>query len=132
MGPLRRGLILAAAPTPALAEVCDKLRPDWDGQTVTALSEALSLTASLPSLILLAGTVAALRFRNQTLALVVVVLWTILVSILGLRAPGGVQAQAIIEGCVGTPALFIAAVVAICVGTIIYTGPFRRRADEGS
>jgi hypothetical protein len=87
MGPVRGGLILAclALPGPALAEVCARLRPDWDGGPVGPVAEAIALFSSLPALALLLGTALAIRLRHQGLALGVVVLWTVLVSFAALR-----------------------------------------------
>ena len=62
MGPLRRGLILAAAtlPAPAWAEVCDKERPTWVPKTPAAGFEvaAYLLTASLGILLAILIVVA--------------------------------------------------------------------------
>jgi len=47
MGPVRRGLILAALPGPALAgEACSRLRPGWDGTPVSVWAEAAALFGS--------------------------------------------------------------------------------------
>jgi hypothetical protein len=124
MGPVRGGLILACLvlPGPALAEVCARLRPDWDGGPVGPVADAIALFSSLPALALLLGTALAIRLRHQGLALGVVVLWTVLVSFAALRGgQDGVWQAAATEGCVGSPSLFIALAAAISVGTILYT-----------
>lgn len=127
MGSLRRGLILAAAPTPALAEVCDKVRPNWTpGTPSTMLTEAIALFSTVPSLVLIVATLAALRFRSQWGGLAVVVGWTIWTS-LAAFGRDSILEQAAAEGCVGAPTLFIAAVAAICVGTVLYTLPRETR-----
>ena len=50
MGPFRRRLsltlLISVMASPALAEVCYKERPDWDGIPVTLESEALALFLS--------------------------------------------------------------------------------------
>ena len=130
MGPLRRGLILASfllMPGVASAEVCDRTRPNWDGTPVSAMQEAIFLFATPATLLLVVASLAALRFRHQWGALVVVVLWTLLVSLIALGNPTGVRPQEIAEGCVGSPALFIGVVAAICVGMIFYTTPRQGR-----
>lgn len=114
---------MACLPTSALAEVCDKIRPGWDGAAVTPLGEALFMFQTGPSLLLLVATAIALRFRSAWGGLVVVLLWTLLVSVLAMGDPFGFDGQAQAEGCIGSPALFIGLVAAICVGTVLYTMP---------
>ena len=80
MGSLRRGLILALLPSAAWAEVCDKERPAWDGAPVTPVTEAVALFSSLPALVLICATLLALRFRHQWGGLIVVLLWSFLIS----------------------------------------------------
>ncbi|MGV6812985.1 MAG: hypothetical protein ACWA47_12105 [Brevirhabdus sp.] len=126
MGPVRRRLIAAAAaiaPAPAWAQVCTTIRPSWDGTPVSALDEAINLLASPPALVLLLLTALAARFRHQWGALIVVLLWTGYATLLTMIDPGGTRTAAMAEGCIGTPTLFIAAVAAISVATIIYTAP---------
>lgn len=130
MGSLRRGLILGLfMPTPALAEVCDEVRPGWDGAPATAWSEALFLAGTVPVLVLILASAVVFRFRSQWGGLVVVVLWTILITLLSMIDPGGLRAVARAEGCVGSLALFIAAAAAICVAIILYTAPIKKRSD---
>ncbi len=97
-------------------------RPGWDGAPVSALQEALFLASSPAALVLFAGTVLALRFKSQWGALAVVVGWTAFVTFLTMLAPTSRKA-ALAEGCVGSPALFIGIIAAICVGMIFYTAP---------
>ena len=131
MGPVRRGLIRAALLAASLpnaawaqgAQVCDQQRPGWDGTPVSGLDEALQLMASPLSLIAIGATLLALRFRSQWGGVAVVVLWTGLVSMITMFDPTGTRTPGMAEGCIGTPTLFIAAVAAICVATIIYTAP---------
>ncbi len=131
MGSFRRGLILACAmPSAAMAEVCDKVRPFWEpGTQATAWDEFLGLMATPPSLILLVASALALRFRHQWAALAVMVLWTLWVSMIAFYSTDNeINQQALSEGCIGSPALFIGVVAAICVGLIIYTTPRTDRA----
>lgn len=129
MGSLRRGLILTLIPSAGSAGVCADVRPQWTpGTPATAWSEILALFGTAPSLVLLVATVAALRFRHQWGGLIVVVLWTVWVSIIAMLSPrDAVQQAAALEGCVATPVLFIAAVAAICIGTVLYTSPRNTR-----
>lgn len=123
MGPVRRGLTLAALPGAALADTCAVQRPDWDGTPMSSVGEAVHLASSPITLILIAMTLLVIRFRSQWGGVAIVVLWTILVSMLTMLDPTGLRAPGMAEGCIGSPSLFIAAVAAICVATILYTAP---------
>lgn len=132
MGPFRRGLIIAAAaltPGAAMAEVCETLRPGWDGVPITIWGEALALFSSPASLFLLAASVTALLLRSAWGALVVCVLWSGLTMMVAAADPEGQRAGAMAEGCRASPALFILAVAALCGGMILYTS---RKPREGS
>ena len=124
MGSLRRGLTLAAlAPSAAWAEVCDKTRPNWDGTPVSMMGEAIFLFSTPAALILVLGSLLAIRFRHQWGALIMVVLWTLLISLVAMGDPTGMREFELAEGCVGSPTLFIGLVAAICIGMILYTTP---------
>lgn len=110
-------------PGSALAETCALQRPNWDGGPVSAIEEAIQLTSSPITLILIVLTLLVFRFRSQWGGVAIVVLWTILVSIITMMDPTGTRAPGMAEGCIGSPTLFIAAVAAICVATILYTAP---------
>lgn len=132
MGSLRRGLILALpltfGATATLAEVCDKIRPNWQpGTPVTPLGEAVLLFSAVPSLVLIVATLAALRWRSQWGGLAIVVGWSAWTSAIVFLADKDIRPQALAEGCMGTPTLFIGAVAAICVATILYTLPRETR-----
>ncbi len=120
---LRAFLPGVLVPGAAFAEVCDKLRPDWSGGPVSAFQELFNLAATPPALLLLVVSALVIRFRHQWGALAVVVLWTVYASALTMFDPTGLRAPALVEGCVGSPALFIVTVAAICVGLILYTSP---------
>ncbi|MGK7753570.1 MULTISPECIES: hypothetical protein [unclassified Roseovarius] len=127
MGPLRRGLILAALLTLPVAaraqDVCAKVRPGWDGAPVPAWEEAVLLFGSPASLVLLFASALVLRFRSAWGALAVFVGWSLLVSAFTLFDPtGGQRPAAAAEGCIGSPALYIAIVMAVGVGLLLYTG----------
>lgn len=116
-------LACIAAPLPALAEVCDKERPNWDGLPVSGLAEALSLFSSPAGLVLLAASALVIRFRNQWAALITMLLWTGLISVITMIDPTGINEAARAEGCTGSATLFIIAVAAICGAMILYTAP---------
>ncbi len=131
MGSIRRGLILSLVPGAGWAEVCDKERPNWvHGTEATIWTEMIGLFAAPPSLVLLLLTALVIRFRSLWGGLIVVVLWTGLVSLLVFSEPDAVRIQAIKEGCIGSPSLFIGIVAAICVAMILYTAPRAERADK--
>ncbi|MFK7877386.1 MAG: hypothetical protein AB8B71_16690 [Paracoccaceae bacterium] len=121
--------LLCAAPTLSSASNCAETHPDWTGTPVTALQELIALAASPASLILLAITLIAVRFRSQIGGLIAVILWSGLVALITYYDPSGTRTLARVEGCVGSPALFIAAVTAICVGIALYTAPLEKRPN---
>ncbi|MEM6373437.1 MAG: hypothetical protein AAF727_11750 [Pseudomonadota bacterium] len=120
-------LCAVLAPSMARADACETHRPDWDGVAFTATGEALSLFATPLSLVALALTLIAVRLRHPWLGLMTVLAWTGIAMLVTMLDPTGTRAQAMAEGCVGPATLFILAVAAICVGTVIYTMP--RKAD---
>lgn len=122
MGPVRGGLILSLLPGAAWAQDCAVQRPDWDGGSVSAVQETLFLASSPAALVLLLGTAVAIRFKSQWGSLAVVLGWTAFVTFLTMLAPAS-RKLAMAEGCVGSPALFIGIIAAICVGMIFYTAP---------
>ncbi|WP_299694077.1 hypothetical protein [uncultured Tateyamaria sp.] len=123
MGPLRRGLILTLVPGTAWAEVCDKARPGWDGTQASAVSEAVNLMTSPAGLILLLISALALRFRYQWVGLAAVLMWTAFITMVTMADPTGIRADAMVEGCIGPPTLFIALAAAICVAIVLWTKP---------
>lgn len=128
MGPLRAGVIAALLPGAAWAEVCEKVRPGWDGTEATMVSETITQFSTVPALLLLLASAVAIRFRSQWGVATVVVLWTIWVSVVAFfDATGGMRDAAMTEGCIGAPVLFILVIAAICIGMIVYTFPPPRR-----
>lgn len=125
MGSLRRGLILALLPGASWAEVCDKERPGWDGVPVSMLGETLTLLMTPGALVLLVATALVIRLRHQNGGLIVVLGWTGLLTLLTMVDTDGLRASAMTEGCIGSPALFIGLVIAICAGIVLYTAPLK-------
>ena len=124
-------MILSLLPGAAWAEVCDKERPGWDGTPATPWDEAISLFSTLPALGLIAATLLAWRFRHTWGGLAVVLLWSFLITAIVTLDEDGVRDAALAEGCRGDPILFIGAVIAICVATVLYTAPHKPRAPDG-
>ena len=109
-------------------QVCDTLRPGWDGAPTGAISEAVALFTSPAALVLLAATAIAARLRNQWGALGVCLGWSILVSAYTFFDPtGGARTAGMAEGCVGSPVVFIGVVFVICIAIVVYTGPPSRK-----
>jgi hypothetical protein len=115
-------MILSLLPGVAWAQDCSVQRPGWDGAAVSAVQEAVFLASSPAALVLLLGTAVAIRFKSQWGSLAVVLGWTAFVTFLTMLAPAS-RKLAMAEGCVGSPALFIGIIAAICVGMIFYTAP---------
>ncbi|MCF6444304.1 hypothetical protein [Nereida sp. MMG025] len=125
MGSLRRGLIIAALaiPTPVWAEVCDKERPDWNGTPVTAWGEFLYLLTTPLTMLLLCATALAFRLARKWLTVAVAVGWTAYTCLLAFNVPTdatSISAAALREGCVGSPALFIAFACALTLALVFY------------
>ena len=121
--------LLACLPGSAWAEVCVTQRPGWYGQPVGVIVEAVYLFLSPAGIALLLLSVIALRFRHQWVGLAAVILWTVFITVVTMADPTGLRPQAMAEGCVGAPTLFIVAVAAICVGIVLYTKPRTGGAD---
>ncbi|MEJ8561380.1 hypothetical protein QTO30_09230 [Yoonia sp. GPGPB17] len=130
MGPVRRRLIWAAllvTPAPAWAEVCDKERPNWSGDPVTAFGELIYLLQTPVVLLLIVATALAVRFRSEWGGLAVVVGWSLSTFLAtGWGDFGDIRAAAMAEGCVGNSALFIVFAALVCVGVVLYTAPLKR------
>jgi len=123
-------LLIATATFPGqtFAQTCASIRPGWvPGTEVSQFNEAVALFSSIPSLVLAIASVIAIRFRSQWGALGCVVFWSGWISVITLLDPSGRTSAMRIEGCMGSPTLFIAAVTAICVAMILYTLPRETR-----
>lgn len=114
-----------------MSDLCTNARPNWTGEVVSAWQEMIWLFASPAALILLIGTAFALRYKSQWGGLAVMVLWGMLGSYLSFPDYNPLRAQGQLDGCFGSPTLFLAVVTAICVATILYTAPFSWRETEG-
>lgn len=113
--------LTAVLPAPAWAEVCDKVRPDWDGAEVSLWSETVMLLGTPISLFLIISTAFAMRFRSSWGALVVFVGWSFAAATVTYWDPtGGLREAARQEGCIGSPALYVALVFAMCGAMLWY------------
>ncbi len=134
MGPIRRRLVLAAVlspATPAWADTCAQIRPGWDGLPVSAWGEFVFLLQSPIVLILIMLTAVAIRFRSEWGGVAVVIGWSAVTYLVtGWLSGSETQTAAAIEGCVGSPALFIAVAAALCIGVVLYTAPIGKRKQN--
>jgi hypothetical protein len=120
-------LVALTWPGMAHADSCAQMRPGWDGTPATAISEAIALASMPLSLILVLISALALRFRSQWGGLAAVAGWSVLISYIVFWSDQSARFAAAQQGCVASPALFIALVAAICLAIVIYTAPAKGR-----
>lgn len=107
MGSVRGRLIATLAllaPMPAMAEVCDKLRPDWtpDDGPVGWLAETALIFTSPPGLVLLALFALAM-WRGWRVPLVIVTMAAVALAFLLYVGNGAAMATTgRAEGCIGS------------------------------
>jgi hypothetical protein len=123
-------LITVAAtlsPATAWADVCEAVRPNWDGVPVGVFGELLWLAQSPLVLVLIVATALAVRFRSEKGGLIVVVGWSIATFLVtGWGGDDGTAAAAMAAGCIGPSWLFITVAAALCIGVVLYTAPLKR------
>lgn len=123
-------LVLASTLHAQAGEVCDIVRPNWDGQPVSAWEETLLLFGTPAALALMIATAFAARFRSSWGGLACFVGWSFLVSSFTIYDPtGGQRPAATAEGCIGSPTLFIGIVLAMAVALVLYTTPRRDQSE---
>ena len=107
------------------------VRPGWDGTPVTAFGEFIYLLQTPMVLVLVLGTALALRFRSEKGGLAVVIGWSIATFLVtGWGGSDGTMGSAIAEGCIGSPAIFVAVAAALCIGVVLYTAPLPKRGKK--
>ena len=106
--------------TPAHAEVCDKERPNWDGSPVSLVDEAIALALGPTGLFFIGATAVAVLFRHSIGVGIACVMWAFYITALIMRGDD-VFEQAVAEGCIGNPALFVGLVAAICLAAVLFT-----------
>jgi len=117
-------LLLALLPSAALAEVCDKERPDWNPAhgPATGLDELVFLFTSLPGLGMLGAiTLAALTGQKRYFA--ITALFSALIGAaqwITVTAPDELTRAAISEGCVGPQTLPIAACAILTSTALVF------------
>jgi len=124
MGPLRRGLILAALPAPAFAEVCQQVRPLWSpGIDVTIWSEPLYTLTNPLLFIMIVIALAGSAFRHIGVQMAGIIASSFLLIFVSQRLWAtdhlGIWARATREGCLAPPYVATAFAAALAVYTII-------------
>ena len=95
---------------------------------VSAWGEFVFLLQSPIVLILILLTAVVIRFRSEWGGVAIVVGWSIVTYLVtGWLSGSTTQTAAANEGCVGSPALFIAVAAILCIGVVLYTAPLPRR-----
>ena len=114
---LRATAALIVLGTPALAEVCDKVRPGWDPSDgpIGPVGEAIHLATSPPGLVLIALLAATFVLRNWALAGGTAIAALALVALIEMDwrglIDGSMVAYATAEGCKASPTLFSAVAI---------------------
>ncbi len=124
MGPVRGGLILTFIASSAMAEVCDKERPFWDRTSGPAsmFDELIALSLNPPSMVLLGLSIITFALKLRALQWALAPLWLLaaVVAVANYYGPilDDVRWEAIGEGCIGSPLLFVGLAIAICATLI--------------
>ena len=135
-------VLLCLIATPAFAEVCEKMRTDWDPRSgpVGQAGETILMLNSVPGYVLLALAVAAVATRRRTLYVLFAV-WTLLIILLrwlpfleswlpilddGPGGVGHVLNAARDEGCLVAP--YLASVLLFCLAAVMAWKARRRIA----
>lgn len=108
-------LAIAAPLSPAFAEVCDKARPNWTGEPVSAFAELMNFIYTTPGLIV-AGVLAVVlltRLRYTAIAGAAIALGLAGLAIFEHFSPDEIGRAARAEGCVGSPWLVVV-VLTLC------------------
>ena len=135
MGSVRGRLVLwgAVCPSTALADVCDKMRPSWDGTPATLSDEAAILFFEPLSLVAVAASAITVWFRSKIGSIGVFARWVwIAVWALASSTLHDDLWEAISEeGCRSSPDLFIGLSAAICIATLYLVWRPRKARTSG-
>lgn len=131
MGPLRGRLTLALAAlllaaNPALAEVCDKIRPNWDPGLgpVTWLQEIGRVLASFPGLVILASLAFGLWRPHPWISAACALPALAMAGLLAMYDRAEMATLARTEGCIAT--VLPAALLLLVLGAFTIVRGWRR------
>lgn len=126
--------VAMTASTPAVAEVCDKVRPAWNpANGPVTQSEDLALFLTEPIGLIVLGLAVTAVFLPKIWFTVFIV--TLLVAIIALNISTWVKADdvtnfALSEGCIAAPVLTTITLVAICAIISVTTWHTSRRRRQ--
>ncbi len=110
----------------AAAEVCDKVRPEWSGETVSAVSDFLKDAVSPFVLLLVVLLVLSLMLKSSWIGIVGSLLGATFFAVTLVHyQTDRIYQAAIVEGCRTDPILLLAAIAAVTLGCL--AGAFRAR-----
>lgn len=108
-------------PTSAIAEVCDKERPLWDGTPATAWTELINLMTSPIQVALVVATILAIWTGTRIGCGILTLVWAAFIPMMLTRDLDDMIWEASREGCIGSPILFMGLCAAICSATLYAT-----------
>lgn len=118
------GCVFGFASSPAFAEVCDKVRPLWDGDQVGQLEELFHMLASPAGVVIVVLLIAAVSLRRMWFSIPVAL------ALFGLSAVifldwfwlgDGIAYAAYREGCMGGVHLTVACLILAAVTLVLWT-----------
>jgi len=113
-------LSLLICPTSAVAEVCDKVSPDWKlaSAPVGHLELLFNATVSPFGILLLALIVFGAMFQKTWSSLLASVVSTLYAYVIWLEwaEPGGVYSLSISEGCRASPVVLLSTLCLVAIG----------------
>lgn len=128
---IRFAVVAALIPTIAVAEVCDRERPNWDGLPVSAITETLVWLTTPTVLLLILATALAIYFQQRWVSVVLALFWASLIPFLFTQDLDDVYWEAWEEGCIGPSDLSIGLCAAICILTLYLACRPRGRPSSG-
>lgn len=121
---------IAAPLSPAFAEVCDKARPNWTGDSVSGFGELVHFIYTTPGLVVafILAVILLTRLRYTALAGAAVTLGIAGMVIFEYLSPDQISQAARAEGCVGSPWLVVIALTLCAALMLISAKPRNGRA----
>ena len=115
--------------SPAFAAVCETVRPNWTGGSVSAVGELVHYIYDTPGLIVAAilAVVLLTRLRYTAIAGAAVTLGLAGMTVFQHFSPDVVGQAARAEGCVGSPWLVVVALTLSAMLMLVFARPRRER-----